>query len=361
MSMKGFSLKKKDVKKETKAPGSVFGEDESSAGPSKVAVQGFNQSGAISDQIKDSDPKDELVITPQSNKDWREEVRKRVYTPYPQKVEVHEQKLSYGLTVKTKTEPKNEQETSNDNDNDDNDNRNGNNERGGDVDEDNEEELPQLTEAQAFQVDMEARPDAPDLDTYDRIPVEEFGNALLRGMGYTPESDEEDQPVQAKRPTLLGLGAKPVNAPATDELGSWGKGASKRNTAIADKAYIPLVKRNKATGEILHEDDQRKRPRREDDDRERDRSASESRDRYSDRERRERHGDERRSNRRDDHRYDRRDRRNDRRDYRKYDQRNDRSDDRRDDRRDDRKSYSRDRDRHYRDDKRDRRDRRERY
>jgi hypothetical protein len=61
-------------------------------------------------------------------------------------------------------------------------------------------------------------PDEPTLDQYSHIPVEDFGLAMLRGMGYsekdgivgTGERAKHVEPVILNaRPALLGLGAKP--------------------------------------------------------------------------------------------------------------------------------------------------------
>ncbi|KAJ2461361.1 hypothetical protein GGF42_000234 [Coemansia sp. RSA 2424] len=49
-----------------------------------------------------------------------------------------------------------------------------------------------------------------DEDTYERVPIEEFGAAMLRGMGWTESKDDKEASVQnGIRPSLLGLGAKP--------------------------------------------------------------------------------------------------------------------------------------------------------
>ena len=52
-----------------------------------------------------------------------------------------------------------------------------------------------------------------DLHSYDRVPVEEFGKALLRGMGWSDEDAKKEKELIADqtkiRPSLLGLGADP--------------------------------------------------------------------------------------------------------------------------------------------------------
>ncbi|KAK9473107.1 DExH-box splicing factor binding site-domain-containing protein [Dipodascopsis tothii] len=67
-----------------------------------------------------------------------------------------------------------------------------------------------LSEDDAYRRDVEARPDVPSLDQYEAVPVEEFGLALLRGMGYKDDEDPAAAPAErSRRPAFLGLGAKP--------------------------------------------------------------------------------------------------------------------------------------------------------
>ncbi len=120
--------------------------------------------------------------------------------------------------------------------------------------------LPAVSEEEAFQRDYKNAPDMATLEQYAAVPVEEFGAALLRGMGW---KDGEavgkrrgQQPVQARvperRPALLGIGAK-SEAAAGIELGAWGKGDKGRKWK--DKTYTPVVLRNKKTGEQLTEEE----------------------------------------------------------------------------------------------------------
>lgn len=49
----------------------------------------------------------------------------------------------------------------------------------------------------------------PSDDVFDRVPVESFADALLKGMGYEEDANETNQPFLVEgRPNLLGLGAK---------------------------------------------------------------------------------------------------------------------------------------------------------
>lgn len=150
--------------------------------------------------------------------------------------------------------------------------------RNQDDDGSDEEYVEPVTEGEAFARDMDRRPDAPSLDAYERMPVEQFGAALLRGMGWKGEagdgssaSEYRKSPAEAavRRPVLLGLGAKPAAAPSAGggrsgrngagngaELGAWGKGARGAGAAARDKVYVPVIKINKETGKAVAEDDE---------------------------------------------------------------------------------------------------------
>ncbi|KAI8049612.1 DExH-box splicing factor binding site-domain-containing protein [Syncephalis plumigaleata] len=76
----------------------------------------------------------------------------------------------------------------------------------------------QRLEADAFKEEYNNCPDPSTLDDYEDVPVEEFGAALLRGMGWKDGQGigrghrESDPTVSGseQRPRLLGLGAKPL-------------------------------------------------------------------------------------------------------------------------------------------------------
>ncbi len=70
-------------------------------------------------------------------------------------------------------------------------------------------------EGEAYRRDVLRRPDSATMEDYERVPVEQFGEALLRGMGWKPgqpASRTRQGPIQPylpqQRPALLGLGAK---------------------------------------------------------------------------------------------------------------------------------------------------------
>ena len=116
-----------------------------------------------------------------------------------------------------------------------------------------------VNEDDAFRSDVASRPDPASLDDYAAVPVEEFGAALLRGMGWK-EGDvvgkRKNQMMKprdvARRPALLGIGAKEVPG-SVEELGAWGKAA--RGKRKVDKTYNPVLLKNSVTGEMLTEEE----------------------------------------------------------------------------------------------------------
>jgi hypothetical protein len=122
-------------------------------------------------------------------------------------------------------------------------------------------------EEESFQRDYRDAPDMATLDEYAAVPVEEFGAALLRGMGWKDgEAIGKSRGQQAKarvverRPALLGLGAK-EEAAVTGELGAWGKGAKGKRKV--DEAYNPVLLRDTKTGEQMTEEELKAREEQE--------------------------------------------------------------------------------------------------
>ncbi|KAK6529871.1 hypothetical protein TWF281_009027 [Arthrobotrys megalospora] len=99
-------------------------------------------------------------------------------------------------------------------------------------------------EDDAYRADVASRPDAATLDEYAAVPVEEFGAALLRGMGWKEgesigkSGGAGNKPrIVEKRPAFLGIGAKGLGA---EEIGTWGKGDKKGRQRV-DKTYLPIA------------------------------------------------------------------------------------------------------------------------
>lgn len=91
-----------------------------------------------------------------------------------------------------------------------------------------------MTEGDAYKRAVRDAPDASTLEDYERVPVEEFGAALLRGMGWKGEKKEGAKEVK-RRQNLLGLGATELKG--AEELGAWvQKSDTKRlNTGAGSK------------------------------------------------------------------------------------------------------------------------------
>jgi G-patch domain len=75
------------------------------------------------------------------------------------------------------------------------------------------------TEEAAYRHAIATAPPPSTLEDYERIPVEEFGAALLRGMGWDGEMKRGKVKDVKRRQNLLGLGAKELQG--AEELGAW--------------------------------------------------------------------------------------------------------------------------------------------
>jgi hypothetical protein len=75
-----------------------------------------------------------------------------------------------------------------------------------------------ISEQDAYKRAIQAAPDVSTLEDYERVPVEEFGAALLRGMGWKGEKRASVKDIK-RRQNLLGLGAKELKD--AEELGAW--------------------------------------------------------------------------------------------------------------------------------------------
>ena len=93
------------------------------------------------------------------------------------------------------------------------------------------------SEEQQLRHDVDSRPEAPCLEAYSSMPIEEFGAAMLRGMGWRDgqgagpsRSGPLHTPDIKLRPALLGLGAK-ARPPTTRE-----------DRRYDNKRYMPAVR-----------------------------------------------------------------------------------------------------------------------
>ena len=121
-----------------------------------------------------------------------------------------------------------------------------------------------------FRADVASRPNVSTLEDYAAIPVEEFGAALLRGMGWKEGEAigkrragvpaPKEPKVKERRPALLGIGAKETPGGVGDEFGAWGKAAKGGGKRKTELSYNPVVLQNSKTGEMLTEEElQRKK------------------------------------------------------------------------------------------------------
>ena len=111
-------------------------------------------------------------------------------------------------------------------------------------------------ETDAFRQDILTRPEESTMEDYSSVPIESFGAALLRGMGWNPGSGPNPKVHEPKRrPAGLGLGAS--EKPGSESgKGGQGKGSTegmsrgerdrKRKEDYATRGgrgYIPVIKR----------------------------------------------------------------------------------------------------------------------
>lgn len=129
---------------------------------------------------------------------------------------------------------------------------------------------PPVDESDAFRRDVSTRPDEvrlrsrplPELannpslaqstlEDYARVPVGSFGIALLRGMGWkegtaasrTGRAGPVEAFVPTARPSLLGIGAKPMAEVLGQEKGKNGKIV--RRDKREDMKYVPVLKKER--------------------------------------------------------------------------------------------------------------------
>jgi hypothetical protein len=215
------------------------------------------------------------------------------------------------------------------------------------------------TEEDTFASTFHSAPPAPTLSDYAAVPVEEYGAAMLRGMGWKGPSTVPSAPTKngkkpsllpTKRPALLGIGADPNAAKQAEELGAWGKSSARRGKEPT--MFIPVSMKNKRTGETLTEEELKNKIRKDKEEAENNRfvvNDLEIRDKKSSSSSRRDGGDGRRNDYSDDdgERRRRRDRDHDRydkpRDHRDRKDKRDRSRDQHRDQRDSKRDASRDR------------------
>ena len=112
-------------------------------------------------------------------------------------------------------------------------------------------EIPSIiNETDAFRADVSNRVDESTLEDYEKVPVHQFGAALLRGMGWKdgmPASRTRNGPttpyVPESRPALLGIGAKAKPTSQTNDR----KQSKDFKVRKPDMTYRPISKRETTT------------------------------------------------------------------------------------------------------------------
>lgn len=101
-----------------------------------------------------------------------------------------------------------------------------------------------VSEGDAYKQDMEELPDVASLDDYTRVPVEQFGAAMLRGMGWKEGTAASkngkgiiEPYIPSARPALLGIGAK--------EMEVFDDGSKKKKLGRPEKKYVPVIKKER--------------------------------------------------------------------------------------------------------------------
>ncbi|POY71607.1 hypothetical protein BMF94_5392 [Rhodotorula taiwanensis] len=114
-----------------------------------------------------------------------------------------------------------------------------------------------IDEAEAFKRDVDTRPDEASLEDYARVPVGQFGLAMLRGMGWQPGQAASrsgrgaiEAHVPSARPSLLGIGAKPMAESLGTDPGAGAKGGkggkpAPRVSKRDEMRFVPLVKKER--------------------------------------------------------------------------------------------------------------------
>ncbi|EIW55089.1 uncharacterized protein TRAVEDRAFT_74053 [Trametes versicolor FP-101664 SS1] len=116
---------------------------------------------------------------------------------------------------------------------------------GGDIEGPQIEIIPPPSEDDVYKQDVEELPESASLDDYERVPVAQFGAALLRGMGWKEGQAASKRGkglvepwLPQSRPALLGIGAK--------EKEVFDDGSKKRGgKARPERRYVPVIKKDR--------------------------------------------------------------------------------------------------------------------
>lgn len=219
----GFQLKKggNSTQKKTNKPFGFAKDEDDEVKEQKIDTFDSNEGGAFNKEEGPKRKDEPLVIKNEGNQNWRSKAQQRfnpITKPEPQDEKA---KLQYGMNYSETTDGKSKKTS----------------------------KSPILSNDQetlSFKQDVESRPDMASMDDYERIPVESFGAAMLRGMGWKGDDEgeggkEKKKPVipVAQRTLYLGLGAKDLNKDG--------------GLKPIDKSYVPVKRVDRRTGEIVRE------------------------------------------------------------------------------------------------------------
>ncbi|KAJ4984032.1 pre-mRNA-splicing factor SPP2 [Stagonosporopsis vannaccii] len=275
-------LKAVAAKNNTKPKKALLGDDEPDDTNKAQEIAGFDaaEGGAI-DVNGPKEKKGPLVIPSLPNRNWREEARRKQLerAPHTQQqqngdvvMDEPEKEVVYGLTVPSKpseaAEPKTTQapEAMDVDPNDDLTDAQRLEKQAleslltGKAT-DTQRVVPAISDEEALRNDLLDAPDEPDVAAYEATPIEGFGLAMLRGMGWKDSDGEARKggaakaPAEVKRrPALLGIGAK-ADAAKDVELGEFNSKARGKKGRDAPQGYNPVTLRNKKTGEVVSEEE----------------------------------------------------------------------------------------------------------
>ena len=104
-----------------------------------------------------------------------------------------------------------------------------------------------ISETDALKQDVDELPDVATLDDYARVPVSQFGAALLRGMGWKEGTAASRKPgrgivepyLPTARPALLGIGAK------EQEVYDDGSKRKVGKSTRPERRYVPIIKQER--------------------------------------------------------------------------------------------------------------------
>jgi G patch domain/KOW motif-containing protein len=132
----------------------------------------------------------------------------------------------------------------------------------------------QELETQQFKKDLLELPDEADVDAYDSMPIEDFGKAMLRGMGWiegkavgrNSKGKVVEPVVNVPRPDRLGLGAAPkppevkekkyikpgeTRGPKPDLVAAPGADGRARNSRTVKEQLVERVKTGVHVGKVM--------------------------------------------------------------------------------------------------------------